>query len=253
MSGLAPMCILAGGLATRLGEHARAIPKALVEVAGAPFIFHQLALLRRHGAERIVLCVGHLGEQIEAAVRDGSALGLEVRYSYDGPQPAGTAAAVRGALELLDDTFLVLYGDTYLRIDYAEVERALRGSGLPALMTVLRNEGRWDTSNVLFERGRVIRYDKVNPTPDMHWIDYGLGAFKADALRTVATESSDLAAVYSALALDGQLGGFAATERFYEIGTPDALAETDTFLRRHSEWEPIGDTGHATIVRPPGS
>jgi NDP-sugar pyrophosphorylase family protein len=227
---LSPVCILAGGRGRRLGEHAREIPKPLVPVAGRPFLFHQLELLRAHRARRIVLCVGHLGEQIEAAVGDGHAFGLEVAYAYDRPGLAGTAGAVRGALPLLGEEFLVLYGDTYLRIDYRAVQDAFRRSGLPALMTVLRNEGRWDTSNAVFARGLVVRYDKHDPTPEMRWIDYGLGVFSADAL-SHAPHADDLSEVYRWLAERGLLAGYEAQERFYEIGTPQALRETDAFLR----------------------
>ena len=226
---LAPVCILAGGLGTRLGEKVKDTPKPLLRVAGQPFVFHQLELLREHGARRIVLCVAYLGELIEDAVGDGSALGLELSYSYDGPDLAGTAGAVRRALPALGDEFLVLYGDTYLRIDYLDVQRAFRESGLPALMTVLRNDGRWDTSNALFEDGRVKRYDKRNPTPDMRWIDYGLGMVRREVLEE--SDAPDLAEVYTELAERGKLAGYEATERFYEIGTPDSLLEADAFLR----------------------
>lgn len=227
---LAPVCILAGGLATRLGERARTLPKALMPVAGEPFVFHQLRLLRSHGARRIVLCVAHLGEQIADAVGDGSALGLDVVVVHDGPGLAGTAGAVRGALPELGEEFLVLYGDTYLRIDYADVQRAFRASGAPALMTVLRNEGRWDTSNARYEEGWVKRHDKRNPTPDMAWIDYGLSVLTPRAL-DAAHDAPDLAEVFADLAARGQLAGYEATNRFYEIGSPAALAETEEWLR----------------------
>ena len=230
---LTPVCILAGGLGTRLGKRVRETPKPLLPVAGEPFVFHQLRLLRRHGARRIVLCVAYLGELIEQAVGDGSALGLEVSYSFDGAELAGTAGAVRRALPALGDEFLVLYGDTYLRIDYLDVQRAFRDSGLPALMTVLRNEGRWDTSNVVFEDGRVLRYDKRNPTPDMHWIDYGLGMMRREALED--STASDLAELYAELAARGELAGYEARERFYEIGTPDSLREADEFLAHSND------------------
>lgn len=226
---LDPVCILAGGLGSRLGEQVRDTPKPLLEVAGEPFVVHQLRLLRDNGARRIVLCVGYLGELIERAVGDGHSLGLEVSYSYDGPDLAGTAGAVRQALPQLGDEFLVLYGDTYLRIDYLDVQRAFRESGLPALMTVLRNDGRWDTSNVLFAGGRVVSYDKRNPTPEMSWIDYGLGMMRRDALEV--SDDADLAGLYAELARRGELAGYEATERFYEIGTPDSLLETDEFLK----------------------
>jgi N-acetyl-alpha-D-muramate 1-phosphate uridylyltransferase len=222
---LSPVCILAGGLGTRLGDAVRDTPKPLLEVAGRPFALWQLELLRDHGARRVVMCVGYLGERIEAAV--GSPYGLDVRYVHDPPDLAGTAGAVRGALDLLGDRFLVLYGDTYLRIDYGDVDRAFAAAGTPALMTVLRNDGRWDTSNVLFDGARVVAYDKRHPTPEMRWIDYGLGALRPEAL---AIPGDDLAEVYAELARRGQLAGYEATERFYEIGTPESLAETSAFL-----------------------
>jgi N-acetyl-alpha-D-muramate 1-phosphate uridylyltransferase len=229
MSSRLPVAVLAGGMATRLGDAAGGRPKALVEVAGRPFALHQLRLLARNGVRDVVMCVGHLAEQIEAEIGDGSAAGLAVRYSHDPPGLAGTAGALREALPLLGDAFLVLYGDTYLRIDYAGVERSFLESGLPGLLTVLRNEGRWDTSNTLVENGRVVAHDKREPTPAMEWIDYGLGALQARAL-DADPEASDLSDVYAALARRGELGAYEATNRFFEIGTPEALAEADRFL-----------------------
>jgi NDP-sugar pyrophosphorylase family protein len=232
---LPPVCILAGGLATRLGEHARTVPKALMEVAGKPFVFHQLDLLRGYGASRFVICVGHLGEQIEAVVGDGSSVGVSVSYVYDGPAPVGTAGAVRGAVPQLGEAFFVLYGDTYLRIDYRAVHERFRSSGLPALMTVLRNPGGLDhTSNTAFDGRTVTAHDKRNPTPDMEWIDYGVSVLTAEAMRTAAPTASDLSDVFCELAAGGRLAGYEAANRFYEIGTPQALAETDAFLRTHT-------------------
>jgi NDP-sugar pyrophosphorylase family protein len=230
-SGLLPICILAGGRGRRLGEAVRDTPKPLLTVAGEPFLRHQLRLLRRHGASRIVLSVGYRGELIQERIGDGADLGLEISYVFDGPDLRGTAGAVRNALPLLGDAFFVLYGDTYLRIDYADVQRTFESAGLPALMTVLRNEGRWDTSNVLLQGDRVQVHDKEKPTADMHWIDYGLGLLRAEALDAAGRDESDLARVYAALAAQGRLGAYVATERFYEIGTPEALAETEAFLQ----------------------
>jgi NDP-sugar pyrophosphorylase family protein len=230
MSTLPPVCILAGGLGTRLGAAVADTPKPLVPVAGRPFLFHQLELLASYGADRVVLSTGYRGEQIEQAVGDGSAFGLHVAYSHDGLVPLGTGGAVRRAARLLDDRFLVLYGDTYLRIDYADVAREAEASGLPALMTVLRNAGQWDTSNVLYEDGRIVRYDKRNPTPQMQHIDYGLGVLTTQALAHTEGAHPDLAGLLTALSVDGLLAGYEAEHRFYEIGTPAALAETEQFL-----------------------
>jgi NDP-sugar pyrophosphorylase family protein len=231
MSGedLPPVCILAGGRGTRLGERTSDVPKPLLEVAGEPFLIHQLALLADHGVREAVICVGYRGEMIESRIGHAR-FGISISYSHDAPALDGTLGAIRRALALLPERFLVLYGDTYLRVDYRAVERAWRESGLPALMVVLRNEGRWDTSNVLYKRGRVLAYDKRSPTPAMRWIDYGLGGLCATACKRAGASESDLAPLYTVLARRGELFGYAASERFYEIGSPAALKETEAFL-----------------------
>jgi len=230
MTELAPVCILAGGLGTRLGAAVADTPKPLLPVAGRPFLFHQLDLLRSFGARRVVLSIGYLGKQIEQAVGDGTAFGLDVRYCWDGPVPIGTAGAVRKAMPLLGERFLVLYGDTYLRIDYAEVERVAAQSGLPALMTSLRNEGRWDTSNAEYTSRGTVRYNKHAPDPSMAYIDYGLSVLTERALQLTDPTETDLAGVFAALSAIDQLAGYEASERFYEIGSPDSLAEASMFL-----------------------
>jgi NDP-sugar pyrophosphorylase family protein len=223
------VCILAGGRGTRLGELTSEVPKPLLEVAGEPFLLHQLRLLAGHGAREAVICVGHRGEMIESRIGD-ERFGVRIAYSYDGPELDGTLGAIRRALALLPERFLVLYGDTYLRVGYGAAARAWRESALPALMVVLRNEGRWDTSNAHYERGRVLAYDKHAPTPAMSWIDYGVGGLTAGALELVPDTERDLATLYAELARRGALCGHVATERFYEIGTPDALREAEAFL-----------------------
>jgi NDP-sugar pyrophosphorylase family protein len=227
-AGLPPVCLLAGGLGTRLGATVKDTPKPLLEVAGEPFLLHQLRLLAAHGARKVVLSVGYLGERIERAIGP-ERFGIAIAYSHDGPSPLGTLGAIRQAAALLGERFLVLYGDTYLRIDYTAAAAGWEHSGRLGLMTVLRNEGRWDASNAALEGDRV-RYDKHAPTADMDWIDYGLGGLRAEALHLVGEDVSDLAELYGVLSRRGELYGYAATERFYEIGTPDALAETDRFL-----------------------
>lgn len=231
LASLSPVCILAGGLGTRLGEHARDRPKALVPVAGRPFILHQLEQIRSHGGREVVLCVGHLGEQIEDQVGDGTAHGLVVRYAYDPPGLAGTAGAVRAALPLLGERFLLLYGDTYLPVDFADVDTAQRVSGRPALMTVLRNAGRWDASNTVYADGLVLHHDKHAPADGAEWIDYGLAVLTPEALLRTSAMHADLSDVYRELAQQRMLGGLEVTERFHEIGTPAALAETEVWLR----------------------
>lgn len=238
---LPPVCILAGGLGTRLGERTRATPKPLIEVAGEPFVYHQLRLLAAHGTREVVLCVGHLGTQIQERV-GGERFGLHVAYSFDSPGLDGTLGAIRRARGLLGERFLVLYGDTYLRLDYAAAAAGWRASGLPAMMTVLRNDARWETSNADYTAGRVVAYDKHAPSRSMRWIDYGLEGLTAAALDCAPSHANDLADLLRELAREGLLYGFEARKRFHEIGTPRTLAETDAFLRaRARRGDPTAD------------
>lgn len=226
-----PVAILAGGLATRLGSLTKQTPKCLLEVSGRPFIHHQLRELRGQGVTKVVLCLGYLGEQVVEAVGDGSAFGLEVAYSFDGPELRGTAGAIRRALPHLGDAFFVLYGDSWLECRYADVQAAFEAAGTLALMTVFPNEGRWDTSNVEFDGGRILAYDKVNRTPAMRYIDYGLGILDRRAMDVVPEAGAyDLATVYQEMLRRGELAGFEVAERFYEIGSVTGLEETRAHL-----------------------
>lgn len=226
-----PVAILAGGLATRLRPITKTIPKALIPVAGQPFILWQLEYLRDQGVSRVVLCTGYRSIQIEQIVGDGSQFGIVVEYSNDGTTLLGTGGALGKALPLLGPKFFVLYGDSFLPVSFSAVEQAYYDSDLPGLMTVYRNEGEWGTSNVAFKDGSVLEYNKAKPRHDMAYIDYGLGVLSKSVVEHYCQEIVfDLAMVYAALANAGQLAGFEVFERFYEIGSPDGLAETEDFL-----------------------
>jgi N-acetyl-alpha-D-muramate 1-phosphate uridylyltransferase len=228
---LLPIAILAGGLATRLRPITEKIPKSLIEINGEPFIAHQLRLLRASGIQRVVVCVGHLGEMIEAAVGNGAKFDMDVDYSFDGHALLGTAGAIHKALPKLGADFFVIYGDSYLPCDYEAVARKFEISNMSGLMTVFRNEDKWDTSNVEFKHGKILAYSKKDRTPRMHYIDYGLGVFRAAAFaQTPAGMASDLAGLYANLLQRGQLAGFEVDERFYEIGSAAGLKETAEFL-----------------------
>ena len=221
-----PVAILAGGLATRLRPITETIPKSLVDVCGEPFVAHQLRLLRSRGISDVVLCVGYRAEQIEKVVGPGTAFGLRVRYALDGEKLLGTGGAVRRALAMLGDEFFVLYGDSYLPCDYQAALSSFRASGKLALMTVYRNEGQYDTSNVQYEAGMIRRYDKSERSLAMHHIDYGLGVFRREAFAEVPEGALlDLAKLYQTLLAKGQLAGYEVAERFYEIGSVAGLQE----------------------------
>ncbi len=247
-----PVAILAGGLATRLRPITEKIPKSLIPVAGKPFLAHQLELLRSRGICRAVLCVGYLGEMIQRQFGDGSTFGVKLDYSFDssrrsdwprrsetktgaeadGPQLLGTGGALKRALPLLGMEFFVLYGDSYLPIEYRPIAEFFRRSGKLGCMTVYRNEGRYDASNVVFRDGSVVVYDKKIRLPEMHHIDYGLSLFQAAAFDAYpADKPFDLAEVMGKLVREKQLAGYEVRERFYEIGSPAGLTELEKLLQ----------------------
>jgi NDP-sugar pyrophosphorylase family protein len=230
-----PVAILAGGLATRLRPITEKIPKSLIPVAGKPFLAHQLELLHSRGIRRAVLCVGYLGEMIEREFGDGEKFGVKLDYSFDGEKLLGTGGALKRALPLLGMEFFVLYGDSYLPIEYRPIAEFFRRSGKLGCMTVYRNEGKYDTSNVVFRDGSVVVYDKKNRLPEMRHIDYGLSLFQATAFNAYpAGEPFDLAEVMGGLVREKQLAGYEVAERFYEIGSPAGLAELETLLQSKS-------------------
>jgi len=226
-----PVAILAGGLATRMHPITEIIPKSLIIVAGKPFIVRQLQYLREQGISNVVLCVGHLGNMIKSVVGNGQQFGLNVSYSEDGPNLLGTGGALINAIHLLDDHFFVLYGDSFLPLNFSFVQGVYVERGWPALLTVLRNQNQWDKSNVLFEHDQLLEYNKRAPRAEMTYIDYGLGVISASVLKKhLVRQPLDLADLYQDLSLKGQLGGLEVHERFYEIGSHTGLKETEDYF-----------------------
>ena len=239
-----PLALLAGGMATRMGAVTEYVPKSLLEVAGEPFVAHQLRLLAAQGIVDVVICCGHLGGMVADFVGDGSRFGCRVRCSFDAPGLLGTGGAIRKALPLLGQRFWVMYGDSYLTAGFGPALRVFEELGKLALMTVFANEDRWDASNVEFSGGRIVRYAKrtrsapdapIVPRGEMWHIDYGLGIYSAEAFRGLPEgEAVDLSAVQSDLIARGAMAGFEVRKRFYEIGSAAGLAETDAFLRERA-------------------
>jgi NDP-sugar pyrophosphorylase family protein len=225
------VAILAGGLATRLRPITETIPKALIEIAGEPFIYHQLRYLNKQGIQKVVLCIGYLGEMIQELVGDGSKFGVQVRYSFDGPKLLGTGGAIKAAIPMLGESFYIFYGDSYLPIDFKPVEKAFLSSDQLGLMTVLKNENQWDKSNVIFENNYLIEYNKEAIKPKMAYIDYGLGILSAQVFNSYPEgESFDLSKVYNELSLKKQLYGYEVFERFYEIGSHQGILEAEAYI-----------------------
>ena len=230
-----PFVILTGGLAIRLYPTTRTIPKAMIPVNGRPFIYHQLALLKEKGVMQVVLCIGNLGTRIEEFVGDGSQWGLEVRYSYDGDVLLGTGGAIRKAAGILPEAFMILYGDSYLDINFEPVVQQFNAEKLPVLMTVYRNRNARDSSNIILKNGRILKDDKKDRDPAMEYIDYGLIVIRKEIFEKYpSNEPFDLALVLSLSVHAGLVASCEVEQRFYEIGSVQGIKETEDYIRNRT-------------------
>ena len=225
------IAILAGGLATRLKPVTETIPKSLIEVAGKPFIYHQLKLLHSKGIRKAVICAGYLGELIKDYVRGGDEYGIQVEYSFDGNKLLGTGGAIKNSLKFFSNNFFIIYGDSYLDAEFKVINEYFLKLNKYGLMTVLKNDGMWDKSNIEFENGEILVYDKKFSSGKMNYIDYGLGILSKEAFKDFENkEVFDLEEVYKDLLNKKQLAGFEVQERFYEIGSFAGLEDTEKYL-----------------------
>jgi NDP-sugar pyrophosphorylase family protein len=228
------------------------LPKALIPVAGQPFVDHQLESLALQGVTSVVYCIGYRGDMVKAHIGDGERWGISVTYVDEANNLRGTAGALRLAADqaVLEPEFMVLYGDSYLPVELGPIEAAFTSQTRPALMVVFRNDGHWDRSNVIFSRGDVLLYDKqctVRP-PDMRFIDYGLSVLQLSVIQTEVRrdETADLADLFHRLSIAGMLSGYEVTSRFYEIGSEAGLADLEAYLRGRPASEQSGHVDYST-------
>ena len=230
-----PVAILAGGLGTRLGKKALNKAKVLIDVAGKPFISRQLNYLSDQGIKDIVICVGHLGNQIKNYIGNGLKYNLNVSYSDDSDRLLGTGGSIKKACQILGEHFFILYGDSFLPVNFSLIEKAYFQEKKPALMTVLKNKGRWDKSNAYF-KDKCVRYNKKKPQKNMDYIDYGLTIVGNSIFSDFpSNEVFDLADVFENLSDKSLLAGFEIYDRFYEIGSINGLNDTIEFFKKNEK------------------
>jgi N-acetyl-alpha-D-muramate 1-phosphate uridylyltransferase len=226
--------ILAGGLATRLGKLTENRPKSLVEILGKPFLGYQLELLKNNGISDIVLCTGHLGSQIQETFGDGSGYGVHIRYSPE-EKPLGTAGALKNAGPFLNDIFIVMYGDSYLFLEYQKMMAYFLSQNKLGMDTVFKNNNAYDTSNISVKNNLVAKYSKAEKPKDMVYIDYGAAVFRKEVLRLIPDNRfSPLEDLFTRLIGMKQLLAFEVNERFYEIGSPSGLRDFEEFARQYT-------------------
>lgn len=226
--------VLMGGLGTRLGL--KNCPKAMADINGIPFFEYQMRLLKRWRFHKFLFLVGHHADYIENYYGDGSKWQVDIQYSYDGPGQMGTGGALKNAENMLEDDFLLIYGDSFMDIDYQEVVyryRLVKSTGKLGIMVILRNRNQYDKSNVFFQNGELLLYDKWNTSTEMEYIDYGVSMLSKNILLNVIKESKlDLAEILTELSKAGRLAAQVATKRFYEIGSPDSMQEFSAYMKK---------------------
>ena len=228
-----PLSILAGGFASRLGPLTENLPKCLLKVNGRSFVDWQIELLSNHGYSDYVFCVSHKSEMVQKHLGDGSRLGVNIKYSFDGDRQLGTAGAIRKALPLLGDRFGVVYGDSYLPISYSTVEANFLNSGKDALMTVYENKDSLGANNTEYSNGQILNHDKTESRPNMKHIDYGLSYFSAEAFSELNPgEYFDLSHLVKQLIEKRQIIGFEVFTRFYEIGSESGIQDFSDYIRK---------------------
>jgi len=230
-----PVVILAGGLATRLRPLSRNIPKSLIQIYEKPFIIYQLELLIRNKISRVHICLGYLGEIVEEIVNKSVFMKtMKITFSYDGTKRLGTGGAIKNALNYLTDEFFVIYGDSYLDIDYLKVLDFYNNNSNEnvGLMTIYKNNKQYDTSNVIFIDNKIIKYSKTDLSSDMNYIDYGLGIFRRKFFDIYdKQEQFDLSKIYENLSKNSRLLGYESYSRFYEIGSFDGIKDFKKYIK----------------------
>jgi len=226
-----PVAILAGGLATRIRPITNDVPKSMIDINGQPFLEWQLQLLEKNNCEAVVLCVSHKAQIIEDFVKNRSKSQMEIQFSWDGEKQLGTGGALAKAMKKLGPTFLVLYGDSYLPLNYEEVASYFIKSNKLGLMTVMENELGLEQSNAIFQNGHVSKYSKHFPEKAMKYIDFGLGAFRADSFKDLTlNEPTDLSVIQADLATRNELIGFEVKERYYEVGSFQGIVDFQKYV-----------------------
>jgi len=228
--------VLCGGKATRLYPLTKKIPKSMIKFERKPFLEHQLDLFKKNRIFDIVLCVGYKAEQIKKYFGNGKNFGVEIKYSSDKKKLLSTGGALKKAENLLEDSFLVMWGDSYLPFNFQKAIKFFKKFDKFGAMTVFKNLNKYEPSNVEVEKNLVKSYSKKRKTKKMKYIDYGVSIFKKEALKFIPKNKVyDLTKLQQTLIKKKQLLAYPAEKRFYQIGSPDGLEEFKNYIKRKTK------------------
>ena len=230
------IAILTGGLGTRLNKLTTKTPKSLILIDNKPFLEYQIDFLKEGGIKDIVLCTGHLGEQIHRHFGSGKKYALNIKYSHE-DKPLGTAGALKKSQDLLNDTFFTMYGDSYVFVNFGEIMSYFKSQDKLALMTVYHNSDRYDRSNTSIQGNLVKKYSKKDRSKDTEYIDYGVNIFRKSVLDLIPqNQFYSLEDLLPNLIKQEQLLAYEVYDRFYEIGSPEGLEDFENFIAGSRNW-----------------
>jgi len=200
----------------------------MIDIDGKPFLEQQIEMLKKHNITDIVLCVGHLSDKIEDYFGNGDKFGVNIKYSQDGAKALGPIGAIKNAESLLDDVFFIMYGDSYLSVDFQKAYSFFKEHDKLGLMVVYKNNDKYDKSNLVIKDNMVVGYREKEAV----YIDYGTSILRKKALDLVPKNTMySTGQFFSDLISKKELLAFEAEKRFYHIGNPDALEELRSFIR----------------------
>ena len=226
-----PVIILAGGKATRLGKIAKNTPKSLIKINNHPFLYHQLIYLEKQGIKEVIICAGHLGFKIKKFI-ENKKINLKIKYFNDGKKLLGTGGAIKKILPFLKNNFFVMYGDSYLPINFRNVQKLYINSKKLGLITIYKNKNKLDKSNIILKSGNIY-YNKFKPIKGMHYIDYGLNILNKRVFKYFNLKKKfDLAEVLNLISKKNLLTFMLVKKRFYEIGSLHGIKDTEDFLNK---------------------
>jgi len=226
-----PVIILAGGKATRLGKIAKNTPKSLIKINNHPFLYHQLIYLEKQGIKEVIICAGHLGFKIKKFI-EKKKINLKIKYFNDGKKLLGTGGAIKKILPFVKNNFFVMYGDSYLPINFRNVQKLYINSKKLGLITIYKNKNKLDKSNIILKSGNIY-YDKFKPIKGMHYIDYGLNILNKRVFKYFNLKKKfDLAEVLNLISKKNLLTFMLVKKRFYEIGSLHGIKDTEDFLNK---------------------
>ncbi len=229
--------ILAGGLGTRFRPLTLETPKPMIPVMGKPYLEYQLQYLKSYNITDILLCVGYLGEKVKSHFGDGKSLDMKITYSFE-EKPLGTGGALKNAEKLVGDCFYLLYGDSFLPIDYFSLERHFFDVDKTVLMVLYDNrEDTSVTNNVSIDnKGMVTQYEKDPDNNFLQYVDAGVLVLKKRILDSILPEKevSLEQKVFPNYIAKQECAGYVTSERFYDIGTPERLKHFEKYLEDSS-------------------